>query len=167
VIELPLPPKFAPPPPAFVPPVEVKIQAPLSPQPTITATVEPPPPAPVVAQRAEPPPAPPVVQRAEPAPAPAPVKAPAPVSASVACANYGKVMGDAGFPREALRAGLEEGSALIQFTLTANGEIKDIKAVEASHGTFARGAMRIVGEYQCAGQGRDIVVQVPFKFRSN
>jgi protein TonB len=76
-------------------------------------------------------------------------------------------MGDAGFPREAQRAGLEEGSALIQFTLRASGEISDVKAVDASHAAFARGAMRIVGEYKCTGQGRDVVVQVPFKFRSD
>jgi protein TonB len=154
VIEMPPPPKFTPPPPAFVPPPEVQVQAPPPPQPTITATAaEPPPAPPLAAPRVE----------AQPAPAPAPAR----VSASVACSNYAKVMGDAGFPREATRAGLEEGSALIQFTLGANGEVKDITALRASHPAFAKGGMRLVAEYKCAGQGVDITVQVPFIFKSS
>ena len=142
----------APPPPAFVPPPEVQVQAPPPPQTTISAVVaEPPPVVPAVAPRAT---------------APAPATAPVPVSASVACSNYAKVMGDAGFPREAIRAGLEEGSALIQFTLGANGEVKDVTALSASHPIFAKGSMKIVSQYKCAGLGHDITVQVPFVFKS-
>ena len=152
VIELPPPPKFTPPPPAFVPPPELQVQAPPPPQTTISAVVaEPPPVVPAVAPRAT---------------APAPATAPVPVSASVACSNYAKVMGDAGFPREAIRAGLEEGSALIQFTLGANGEVKDVTALSASHPVFAKGSMKIVSQYKCAGLGHDVAVQVPFVFRS-
>jgi len=154
VIDMPPPPKFTPPPPAFVPPPEVQVQTPPPVQPPISATVAEPPP--VVAA---------VAPRVEVPAAPAPT--PARVSASVACSNYDKVMGDAGFPREATRAGLDEGSALIQFTLGANGEVKDITAVRASHAAFAKGSMRIVAEYKCAGQGRDITVQVPFVYKSN
>jgi protein TonB len=76
-------------------------------------------------------------------------------------------MGDAGFPREAVRAGLEEGSALVQFTVGTNGGIKDVKVLQASHPTFGRGAARIVGDFTCAGQGRDVTVQVPFLFKSD
>jgi len=151
-IELPPPPKFAPPPPAFVPPPEVAVQPTPLPQATITATQSEPPPAPVPA----------AAPRAE---APAPVKAPT-VSASVACANYNKVMGEAGFPREALRKGLEKGDALIQFTLGESGEIRDVKALRASNPIFASNSMRIVTEYKCAGQGREVVVQVPFAYQS-
>ena len=162
VIEMPPPPKFTPPPPAYVPPPEVQVQAPPQPQPTITATVaETPPPAPPEPVRAAPAPA------APPAPAPVPAPAPAPVSASVACSNYAQVMGDAGFPREATRLGLEEGTALVQFTLAANGEVKDIKVVSASHPSFAKGSVRIVSEYKCKGQGRDVTVQVPFVYKSS
>jgi periplasmic protein TonB len=154
VIEMPPPPKFTPPPPAFVPPPELQVQAPPPPQATITATV------------AEPPPVvPPVAPRAA-VPVPAAPTPPAPVSASVVCSNYAKVMGDAGFPREAIRAGLEEGSAMIQFTLGANGEVKDITALSASHPIFGKGAMKIVSQYKCAGVGHDITVQVPFVFKS-
>ncbi|MCK6376664.1 MAG: energy transducer TonB [Zoogloea sp.] len=76
-------------------------------------------------------------------------------------------MGDAAFPREAQRAGLDQGSALIQFTLGAAGEVKDVRALQASHPSFAKGAMSLVAQYRCAGQGHDVVVQVPFIFRSS
>ena len=157
-IVLPPPPKLEAPPPPFIPPPEVQIAQPPPPQPTITATTPTPPPAPVVIA----PPPPPVVVAA---PAPPPPAAPVTVSAGVACSNFSTVMGDASFPREAQRLGLEKGDALIQFTLTASGEIKDIKALRASHPSFARNSIRIVGEYKCAGQGRDVIVQVPFGYK--
>ena len=165
VIEMPPPPKFTPPPPAFVPPPEVQVQAPPQ-QPAITATAAEPPPAPP----------PPIIARPEvpPLPAPAPVPAiaappvapPAPVSASVACSNYRKVMGDAGFPREAQRVGLEEGSVVVQFTLGTQGEVKDVKALSSSHAAFEKASIKTVSAYKCAGQGREVTVQVPFLYKS-
>jgi len=154
VIEMPPPPKFTPPP-AYVPPPEVQLPEPPPPQATITATVAEPPPTPAVPQPRIEAPAPPVLR-----------PAPALVSAAVACSNYKSVMSEAGFPRAAQRAGLDEGRALIQFTLGANGEIKDIKALDASHPSFATGAMKIVSDYKCTGQGRDVTVRVPFVFKS-
>lgn len=155
----PPPPKMEAPPPPFIPPPEVQITTP-PPQPTITATTPTPPPAPTVIA-----PAPPVAAAPAPAPAPAAPPAPATVAAGVACSNYASVMGEAGFPREALRQNLERGDALIQFTLTANGEIKDVKTLRASHPIFARNSQRLVNEYKCAGQGRDVVVTVPFGYK--
>jgi periplasmic protein TonB len=169
VIEMPPPPKFTPPPPAYVPPPEVQVTAPPTPAPVITATASEPPPAPPppVAPRVEAPAPPPAPPAPKPAPVPAPAPAAAPVTAGVACPNFSQVMGEAGFPREAQRAGLEEGTALVQFTLGAAGEVKDIKTVQSSHPSFAKGAMRIVADYRCQGQGRDITVQVPFVFKSS
>ena len=165
VIEMPPPPKFTPPPPAFVAPPEVQVQAPPQ-QPAITATAAEPPPAPP----------PPIIARPEvpPLPAPAPVPAiaappvapPAPVSASLACSNYRKVMGDAGFPREAQRVGLEEGSVVVQFTLGTQGEVKDVKALSSSHAAFEKASIKTVSAYKCAGQGREVTVQVPFLYKS-
>ena len=154
VIELPPPPKFAPPPPAYAPPPEVQVQVTPPPQATITTTT--------AVAPAEPPPI--AVPRVE-APKPAPVAA-APVSAAVVCSNYSRVMGDAAFPRAATRLGLEEGDALIQFTLGANGEIKDIKAIRASHPAFAENSIRLVGAFKCTGRGSDVAVQVPFAYKS-
>ena len=151
-IVVPPPPRLEAPPPPFIPPPEIQIATPPPPAPTITAVTPTPPPAPVAIA----PVAPPVV--APPAP-------PAPVTASVACSNYRTVMGDAGFPREALRQGLEKGEALVQFTLSPEGEVKNIKALRASHPIFARNSVRIVGEYKCQGQGREVVVTVPFGYK--
>lgn len=152
-VVVPPPPKLEAPPPPFIPPPEVQIATPPPVVPTITATTPTPPPAPTTMT--------PVPQVAA-APAPA---APAVVSASVACSNYSTKMGEAGFPREAIRQGLERGEALIQFTLSAAGEIKDVKVLSASHPIFARNSTRIVGEYKCAGQGQDVIVKVPFGYK--
>ena len=161
-VVVPPPPKLEAPPPPYSPPPEVQIAAPPPPQPTITAVTPTPPPAPVAIVPA-PPPAP---IAAAPAPPPAaPPAPPATVTAGVACSNYSSVMGEVAYPREAVRQGIDKGDALIQFTLTANGEIKDIKALRASNPIFARNSIRIVGEYKCTGQGRDVVVQVPFGYK--
>ena len=153
---VPPPPRLEAPPPPFIPPPEVQIATPPPPAPTITAVTPTPPPAPVVIAPAPPP----VAAAAPPAPA-----APAPVSAAVVCSNYTTVMGDASFPREAARAGLERGDAMIQFTLSAGGEVKDIKVLSQSHPAFGRNSVRIVGEYKCQGQGQDVLVRVPFSYK--
>jgi protein TonB len=152
-IVVPPPPRLEAPPPPFIPPPEVQIATPPPVQATITATTPTPPPAPVA-----------IAPIAPPA-APAPAAPPAPVSASVVCSNYVTVMGDAGFPREAIRMGLEKGEAVIQFTVSANGSVKDIRVVRATHAVFARNSVRIVGEYKCQGQGHDVLVQVPFGYK--
>ena len=153
-VVVPPPPRLEAPPPPFIPPPEVQIATPPPPQPTITATTPTPPPAPVAIA----PVAPPVT--APPAP-----PAPAVMSASVVCSNFATVMGDVAYPREAARQGIDKGEALIQFTLGPNGEVKDVKAVRSTHPIFARNSIRIVSEYKCQGQGRDVVVQVPFGYK--
>jgi protein TonB len=157
-VVVPPPPKLEAPPPPFIPPPEIQIATPPPPQPTITATTPTPPPAPVVIT-----PAPPPVAVAPPAPpAPAP---PTTAAASVVCSNYATVMGDVAYPRDAQRAGIERGEATIQFTLSPTGEVKDVKALRSSHQIFARASIRIVSEYKCQGQGREVTVTVPFAYK--
>src|SRR4051812_43296052 len=134
-VVLPPPPKLEAPPPPFIPPPEIQIQTPPPPQPTITATTPTPPPAPVVIA-----PAPPPVVAA----APAPAAPPAPVTAGVVCSNYSQVMGDVAYPREAQRQGIEKGEALVEFTLSPTGEMKNVRVVSATNPIFARNSMRIV-----------------------
>ena len=64
-----------------------------------------------------------------------------------------------------MRQGLERGEAVIQFTLTAAGEVKDIRASVRRNPIFARNSIRIVSEYKCQGQGRDVTVTVPFGYK--
>ena len=139
-VVLPPPPKLEAPPPPFIPPPEINIQVPtVTPPPTITT-----------------------VTTVKPPPAPA---APAVVSAGVVCSNFQTVMGDVAYPRDAQRQGIEKGEALIQFTLSPTGEVKNITVISASHQIFARNSVRIVGEYKCQGQGRELTVRVPFGYK--
>ena len=157
-VVVPPPPKLEAPPPPFIPPPEIQIANP-PPAPTIVAVTPTPPPAPVAIAPAPPP----VV--ATPAP-PAP-PAPSVVTAGVVCPTYDKTMGEIAFPRDAQRQGIDKGEALIQFTVGAGGEIKDIKALNASNPIFARASIRLVGsQFKCVGQGRDVTVQVPFLYKS-
>ena len=167
---LPPPPLVAPPPPPFIPPPEIRLQK-APPPPPLRVMSPTPPPAPVVMTPVPvpAPQAPPAPPAAVPAPAPAPVAkpaaAPAPVSAGIACSNYREVVGQAVFPRQARRQGLTEGDVLMQFTLTADGQIRDVKSVRATHRVFARASALVVQMFKCQGQGRDVVVTVPFSYR--
>ena len=154
-VVVPPPPKLEAPPPPFIPPPEIQIATPPPPQPTITATTPTPPPAPVVIA-----PAPAPVAPAPPAP-----PAPATASVGVACPNMQTVMGDSGFPRDAQRQGLEKGNAVIEWTVTASGEIKNLRTVSASNQIFARNSIRLIGDYKCVGQGRDVTVRQEFNYK--
>lgn len=148
------PPPMQPPPPAYVPPPEVQVQAPPT-QPVITATSTPP-----LAEDFKP-----LAAPVTPAPA-APAKtAPARVSAQVVCSNYASVMDDVAYPREAQRLGIDKGDALVQFVVTTDGTVKDMRVLRASHPAFARAGLRIVGEYRCQGRDHDVLVEVPIAFQ--
>ncbi|MEO7056260.1 MAG: TonB family protein [Caldimonas sp.] len=175
VVALPPPTQFEPPPPPFIPPPEIRIKPPppvprivvVQPKPAPAPVVIAPAPAPVPAPPAPPAPKPSPAPPAPPPPAPPP-PAPAPpktVTAGVACPNYATVVGQTVYPVQARRDGLEAGSALIQFTLKANGQVTDIRTLRATHPVFARASRRVVAKLQCNGQGHDVLVQVPFGYR--
>ena len=152
-IELPPPPKFVAPPPPYIPPPEVQVNVPPPPNAIQTVTN-------VVPQVA-----PPIAVVAPPAAAPAPSAPPAP-SIRSACTNYATVFGDAAFPRDAAREGLERGEAVMRFTVSATGEIKDIIAVSSTNRIFARQAQTLLRDsVKCVGQGRDIIFEIPFLFK--
>jgi len=152
-IVVPPPPKMEAPPPPFIPPPEVQIATPPPAQPAITV------------QQTTPPP-PQEIRPTQPTVVAAPPPAQTgPVSAGVVCSNYTNVMGEVAFPREAIRQGIEKGEAIVQFTVGPSGQVKDVKVVSSTHAIFARNSIRIVGEYKCQGQGRDVLVQVPFGYK--
>lgn len=154
-VVVPPPPKLEAPPPPFIPPPEVQIAAPPPPQPTITATTPTPPPAPVVIAPAPPPAAP-----APPAP-----PAPAVVTAGVVCPGYKEQLQEAGFPRDANRAGLQRGDVTVGFTVGPSGDVKNVTVLKSTHPMFARYAARTVAEFKCVGRGQDIstTVEVGYK----
>lgn len=132
-------PKVAPPPPAFVPTVEVPV---IAPAPVITTTPTPPPPAP-------------------PAPAPAPV-APQVVNVAIACPNFRNVLPQ--MPAQAERMGLS-GDVVVEFTVAADGGVKDIAVARSTNSIFNPAATKAVSQYRCVGQGRDVRVKQLIAFR--
>jgi protein TonB len=153
---VPPPPKMAAPPPPFIPPPEINIATQTT-APTITAVTREAPPSPTapVIQ----PPAPPA---AKPAPAPAPA---GPKSARVVCPNYVEVMSKIEYPRQALLDGTE-GEVLIEFTVAADGQIKDVVIKSSSNRVFNRAALGAVQSgLTCQGQGQDVRVQAPVSFK--
>ena len=149
-VQLPPPPKFIAPPPPYIPPPEVQVNVPPPPNVITTTTTTPPPDVPVIAA-VSPPPAP-----------PAPPSAP---KVNNACPNYAKARGDSSYPREAIKNGIDRGEAVIRFTVSASGEVKDITTISSSNRAFAGAAAGIVRELVCVGQGRDIVYEIPFSFK--
>lgn len=154
-IKKPPPPDVPPPPPpkmvqvmpTFVPPPEVQIQQPVA--------------IPVISNPT--PVAPPVY--APPAP---PVQA-APVSAQpaigVACPNFRETMQqEFKYPPQARKDGIS-GEVLLEFTVAANGEIKDVEVKSSTNRVFNNVSVNTVKKFRCLGQGRDVKVQVPIVYK--
>ena len=149
---VPPPPKVQAPPPPFIPPPEINIAPPPTAAPTITAVTKDAPTAPQA----------PVIQKV-PESTVASV-APAMRSAQIACANYREVMSSIVYPREALKDGIE-GEVVIEFTVGANGQIKDTVIKSSSNRVFNRSSMSVVSQLQCQSGGQDIRVQAPISFK--
>ena len=94
----------------------------------------------------------------------APAPAPAIRSARVTCANYIEVMQSIVYPREALRENLE-GEVVIEFTVSASGQVKDTVIKSSTNRVFNRASMAVVSQLSCQGQGQDVRVQAPISFK--
>jgi protein TonB len=159
-IKKPPPPETLPPPPpkmvqvlpTFVPPPEVQIQQPQIQQPVIQATTP-------VAPPVFAPPAPPAPTQPVAPPAP-----PTQVAVGVACPNSQQLRTEIKYPSQARKDGLE-GEVLIEFTLTAAGEITNIDVKSSSNRVFNNVSVAAVRQFKCNAQGREVRVQVPFSFK--
>ena len=149
---LPPPPKLAAPPPPFIPPPEINIAPPPTPAPVITAVTPEAPPAPQA----------PVIAKVD--PAPPPPAPPAVQAASVVCPNYRQILGSMAYPREARLEGIE-GEVNIEFTVAANGSVRDVVIKSSSNRVFNRESLRAISGLTCQGQGRDIRVVAPISFK--
>ncbi|MBP8120266.1 MAG: TonB family protein [Burkholderiales bacterium] len=156
-IKKPPPPDTPPPPPpkmvqvmpTFVPPPEVQIQAPTIQQPVISNTSP-------VAPPVYAPPAPPV-QAAPPSSGPAQV--------GVACPNFRETLqNEFKYPPQARKDGVS-GEVLLEFTVAANGEIKDVDVKSSTNRVFNSVSVNTVRKFRCLGQGRDVRVQVPIVYK--
>jgi protein TonB len=150
-VKKPPPPDTPPPPPpkmvqllpTFVPPPEVNIQAAVT-VPTISNRTSTPPPV-----------------YAPPAP-PAPVAAPP--SVGVACPNSQEIRTNIKYPVQARKDGLQ-GEVLIEMTIAANGEVKDVEVKSSTNRAFNSVSINASRQFKCNGQGRDVRVQVPYSFK--
>ena len=133
-------PKVNTPPPAYVPQVEVPVVAP---------------PAPVIQTTSNPAPPPPAAPPAPPAP-------PAVINVAVACPNFRSV--PPVMPPQAERMGLS-GDVVVEFTVGADGAIKDIGVAKTTNSIFNAAATKAVSQYHCVGQGRDVRVKQQLSFR--
>ena len=151
-VKKPPPPDTPPPPPpkmvqvlpTFVPPPEVQIQAPVT-VPVISNVT-------AVAPPVYAPPAP---------PAPTAVAVP---SVGVACPNSQEIRKEIKYPPQARKDGLQ-GEVLIEFTLTASGEIKDIDIKSSTNRAFNSASISATRQFKCNAQARDVRVQVPYSFK--
>ncbi len=142
----PPPPKMAQVMPTFVPPPEVQISAPA--------------PAPVISNPT--PVAPPVYAPPAPPAPPAPVAAP---TVGVACPNFKQTLqNELKYPLQARKDGIE-GEVLLEFTVAASGEIKEVEVKSSSNRVFNNPSINTVRQFRCQGQGRDVRVQVPISYK--
>ncbi len=84
----------------------------------------------------------------------------------VACPNSLQIRSEITYPEQARRDKLE-GSVLIEFTLMADGSIKDIDILSSSDRVFNNVSVSAVRQFVCASQGSDVRVAVPFVFKLN
>jgi len=136
--------KFVKPPPAYVPPPEVQVAA--APRENTIATVSTAPPAPVA-----------------PAAPPAPV-APVVAKVGLACPDSTRIRQSLEYPRQALQNNIS-GNVLVQFVVGTDGVSREFSLLRSAHPLLNRAALDAVQRFNCTGQGREVVVQVPFEFK--
>jgi protein TonB len=161
----PPPPKVPDPPPAVKaaaapgPPKTEPAKAVARIEPPKAAAPAPPPPPPPAAVPASPPPtAAPRTDLAASRPAPAPAPAPA------ALKLVSRV--DPDFPREAVQAGVDQGSVKARMTLDASGNVTRVEIVEASpRRVFDRAVVRALSQwrYSDGAAGRTVDMEVAFR----
>lgn len=141
-------------PPAFVPQPEVQIQVPAEPQTAITNITN------VAPTAVNAPPG----RRAGRGSGAGTGVGPSVVGAGVACPNSQQIRSEIAYPEQARRDKLE-GNVLIDFTLLADGSIKDIDIRSSSDRVFNNVSVNAVRQFKCTAQGSDMRVSVPFVFK--
>jgi TonB family protein len=94
----------------------------------------------------------------------APPAPPAPKNVHTVCPNVATVQSSTPYPRAAMKAGIQEGTATARFTVHADGSISDI-TVSASNHYFAETATQMVQQLKCTGTGSDLTVTFPIGFK--
>lgn len=82
----------------------------------------------------------------------------------VACPNAQRVREEMRYSVAARREGIQ-GDVLVRFLVGVTGEIKNINVVNSSNRALSNAAVAAIKQFSCAGQGQDVLVEVPFSFR--
>ncbi|MBN3822186.1 energy transducer TonB [Burkholderia sp. Ac-20384] len=143
-------PRVTAPPPPFVPPPEVRVQAP--------------PPATITHQDAPAPTAP--VHEAPPAPAPVPVAKPVNREIGVVCPNSDEVRASIAYPPEAQDNNIT-GDVTVEFTVDPDGRVTNLRVAQPADPILNRAALNAVKRFNCIAQGQSVRVRVPFSFNLN
>jgi protein TonB len=86
------------------------------------------------------------------------------LAVSAACPNSQSVRNAVRYPLVARRDGIE-GDVVARFVVGAAGGIRGAEIVSSSNRVFITVVLAAVQQFQCAGQGHDVMVEVPFSFR--
>ena len=73
-------------------------------------------------------------------------------------------MAEMKYPAAARAAGIQ-GDVLIDFTVSANGDVKNITVKSTPNPDFDNEAIETVRKFKCNSPGRDVQVRVPFAFK--
>jgi protein TonB len=68
------------------------------------------------------------------------------------------------YPREAATKKIDRGGVVVEFRMSADGEISEVRELRSTHPAFTAVAFLGVYQLKCKGVGRDIRVQMPFGF---
>lgn len=83
---------------------------------------------------------------------------------SAACPNSQAIRENVRYPAQARREGIE-GDVVARFTVGATGAIRDVAILSSSNRLLNASVVQAVQQFSCVGQGRDVLVEVPFSFR--
>jgi protein TonB len=141
----PPPPQLTTPPPPYIPPPLIQVQQPPTPPVfAVTTTVKPTTPTRI----APPPPA---------------------ASVTTACPNVGAIAASLSdsFQQLADNDGINTGSVVVEFSLSADGQISNAHIISASIPDLAALALQGVRKLRCTGQGQPMTLRAPFSFQTN
>jgi TonB family protein len=79
------------------------------------------------------------------------------------CSNFESVMRELGYPRDT--KGYESADVLIEFTMTADGQIPEFYVLRSTHEVFTAVALQGLAKLKCTGLGQEARFRVPFSFR--
>jgi len=141
----PPPPQLTTPPPPYIPPPLIQVQQPTPPPAVfaITTSVKPPP----------------AFTRAAPPPAPS-------TSVTAICPNVGSIAGqlEDSFQDIADNDGISSASVVVEFTISADGQISDARIASSTAADVDQLALQGVQSLRCNGQGQAVKVYAPFQF---